>query len=114
MELINNPKIKLYLIIGIIVLLIVIAWVLNFKNIIQTNNTQNNDLGKEWQNVSKNFNDILINFNELKHSFKQPTTTTEKIQNTVKLTPNQLKNVMENLNLSSTTASTTEIQSLTP
>jgi len=109
MELINNPKIKLYLIIGIIVLIIIIAWLINFKNIIQTDKVQNNNLGENWQDLNKKFDTVLINFEEIKHSFKQSTTTTKKIQNTIEITPNQLENIIENLNLSSSTASTTDI-----
>ncbi len=110
MKKINDPKTKLYLTIGIIIFIIIVIWLLNFKKIIQSDVTQqNNNLEQEWQNVNKNFNDILIDFNELKHSFKQPTTTTEKIQNTIKLTPDQLEKTIKNLNLSTSTPSTTDI-----
>ncbi len=113
MQKINDPKTKLYLTISIIVFIIIIIWLLNFKNIIQSNNNyhhNNDNLKKEWQDVDKNFNDILIDLKQLKYSFKQSTSTTEKIQNTIKLTPDQLKNAIKNLNISSTTTSTIDTQ----
>jgi predicted PurR-regulated permease PerM len=108
----DKNKTKMYLTIGIITIVILIAWLLNFKNIIQKNsNTQNPEIEQNWHQITQDFNPVINNFQNIKQRFKQaPTSSIDNLQNSAKILPNQLKNIIENINLSSSTPSTTQSQ----
>jgi len=111
----TDNKTKFYLTIGTIVTIIIVAWFLNLKNIIQPNNSektdQNSELNQNWQQLTKDFNTAIDSFQEIKESLTQaPTSSTIELQNATSITPNQLETVIKNLNLASSTTSTVESQ----
>ncbi|MFH1890222.1 MAG: hypothetical protein ABIJ91_01490 [Candidatus Kuenenbacteria bacterium] len=105
----QNNKTKMYSAIVLVMVIIITAWVLNFKNSFNKNQSTNPD-NQELQQLSSEFNRILINIKKFKEQLSQsPTTTAEQLQGGPQISPAQLNKIIEeldNIELASTTTST--------
>jgi Tfp pilus assembly protein PilO len=112
----NKQKIKMYLTIGLIMIIIVTAWILNLKNNFNHNDTkqdniQSLELREKWQQMSTDLSKLLSNIKELQESLKQsPTSSTSQLQAAAEISPEQLDEAIERLKSATTTASSGDLQ----
>jgi predicted negative regulator of RcsB-dependent stress response len=112
----NKQKIKMYLTIGLIMIIIVTAWILNLKNNFNHNDTEQDniqslELREKWQQMSTDLSKLLSNIKELQESLKQsPTSSTSQLQAAAEISPEQLDEAIERLKSATTTASTEDLQ----
>ncbi len=106
----QNKKNKLYLTVGLIMIIIITAWILNLKNSLQNNqprpqNIQSLELQKKWNQISTDLSKIFGNIQELQESLEQsPTTTGATLQGGPQITPEELDEIAKKLKIETSTS----------
>jgi hypothetical protein len=103
---------KFYLTIGLITVILVSAWVLNFKKqLADTPNTNSNPtLRAEWDKMTTDLSTVIDGLKEFTGSTVQsPTSTATELQQAAEFSPEQLDSLIDQLNISTTTTSTIKI-----
>ena len=106
----KNKKNKLYLTVGLIMIIIITAWVLNLKNSFNNNQSQSDDLPAlelqdKWNQMSTDLDKIFGNIKNRQKSLQQsPTTTGTTLQGGPQLSPAELDEVVERLKIETSTS----------
>jgi len=111
----EKNKIKMYLAVALVMLIIITAWIINLKNSFNKNNEA--DLqNQKLKQIVGDFNKIFINTKNIKDQMvktlnQSPTTTSAFLQGRPKISPNQLYKIMDKLNTNNSSTSTTSTSS---
>jgi len=107
-------KIKAYISIAVITIIIITAWVLNLSNTIKKNETEND---QTLEKASEDFKTIIMDIKNFKQNFQgyaqSSTGTAEYIQPSQKIDPEKLEQIVEQINLnppSSTVTTSPQIE----
>ncbi len=98
-----------------LMILILIFWVLNIKNVFRNNTlTDNGQSATEWQNMKNDFNDTI---NKMSQSLSEIEATNEKLKNASSSLVNELiieTNKIASSTVASSTAASTETSTSSP
>ncbi len=113
---INSQKTKFYLSIGLIMTIIIIAWIINLDKTLNTSQSAKESnkesiykpsLKQNWQQITNDVNDLYKNIKDLNNSYQSPTDSAETIQQAVQLSPDELENLVQNIKVKASTTTTT-------
>lgn len=116
----QKNKRKMYLTVGLIMVVIVTAWILNLKNSLNApdngasqDELQNLELDKKWDQMSTDLSRIFGNLKNLQESLAQsPTSTGTDLQGGPPISPEELTQVIQKLKIAGPTSTPTTTQEL--
>jgi len=118
MKSISNKN-KMYFTIGLIMVIVVSAWILNLKNAFNKSNQSPSELDKlavdeKWDKMTSDLSKIFGNIKKLQEYLGQsPTSTAAQLQSAAEISPEQLNQLLEKLKIEiSTTTTSTDLQLL--
>lgn len=118
MKSISNKN-KMYFTIGLIMVIIIAAWILNLKNAFNKSSQAPSEfeqlaLDEKWHKMTNDLSKILGNIKKLQEYLDQsPTSTTAQLQSAAEINPAQLNKMLEKLKIEmSTTTTSTDLQLL--
>jgi len=114
-----SNKNKMYLTIGVIMVIIISAWILNLKNAFNKSNQSSSELDQlaldeKWDKMTSDLSKIFGNIKKLQGYLGQSSTsTTAQLQGAAEISPEQLNQLLEKLEIKiSTTTTSTDLQLL--
>jgi len=115
----DKNKIKFYLIVGFIMLIIITAWILNLKNSLSQKNKNSSatatgddiQLEQKWHQISNDLSTIFSKMKKFQQSLKQSATSSGAIlQGGPAVSPEKLDQLIQHLKIeTSTTTSSTQL-----
>ena len=109
----------MYLTIGVIMVIVVSAWILNLKNAFNKSNQSSSELDQlaldeKWDKMTSDLSKIFGNIKKLQGYLGQSSTsTTAQLQGAAEISPEQLNQLLEKLEIKiSTTTTSTDLQLL--
>ena len=109
----------MYLAIGLIMLILISAWILNLKNTFNKSSGAKSDfdqpaLDEKWNKMTNELSKIMGNIKKLQENFGQAATSSAaRLQGAAEINPEQFNKLLEKLKIEiSTTSSSADLQLL--
>lgn len=111
---IKDPKTKMYFTVGLIMIIIITAWILNLKNSLQLEKNKQSEKNQELTQIADNFSNLLVDVKNMKNQVIQSATTTaESLQGGPQISPDQLESIAERLKTETSTSTATSTATTT-
>jgi len=104
----QNPRTKLYLIMGITMVIIFVVWVITLAHTLSSSTSQNDIIPSATENLEplkEKISQIFTEIKVLKGSIvdQASTSTSDTLQNTIKINPDNLNEIIERLTIATST-----------